>query len=29
MKKHLIAYDLVQPGRDYTKLHEAIKGLDS
>lgn len=29
MNKRLIAYDLVQPGGDYTKLHESIKGLGS
>jgi len=27
MAKQLITYDLVQPGRDYTELFEAIKSL--
>ena len=26
MKVYLISYDLVAPGRDYTRLFEAIKG---
>jgi hypothetical protein len=29
MPAQLITYDLVSPGRDYSKLHDAIKNLGS
>ncbi len=27
MKTYLISYDLLKPGRDYSKLHDAIKAM--
>lgn len=27
MKTYLISYDLLNPGADYARLHDAIKGL--
>lgn len=29
IKKYLISYDLISPGKEYKNLHDAIKGLST